>query len=575
MRRIAIGLAIAVALAVAATVAVVLSLDRIIEANRERIVAGMSQGFARTVQVERITTTFHGGIAIQLDGLRIADDPAFAKDDFLAAERAYAALRFWPLLERRLDVRQIAVRAPRLTIIRTAEGLNVDSLGRKPGAATPAPAAPRAEAGPAGAPMAIPAFAIALVNLEDGIVRYVDRTGPEPSETTVEPLNVRLSDLSLTTPMRVEIDATTTGKSPATFRMRGTMGPLGDPPFAADVPIEQHVALKSDQVEVADMTVTGRLRRTQAGTPIASLRMAAPSIRASGIEVSRFEATVGEQDGVATLERLAFQVFGGTIEGKGRVDHTGASPRFAFESNLRGLNVSQALATRAPDLAHRFAGRLDGTVSMSGTAGDETMIRRSLAGTGRVVVREGRLEGVNVAGNVLAGAGLQGVVTLVPPRIRDRYPELFATDDTRFDELSSDVRVGSERIQVDSMNVAARDYAIRGKGVVTFAQAVDLTATLYASAPLTADVIGALKEAHLLTDASGRLAIPFRLTGVLPNVRPKPDAELITRVLQKGLVGEGLERLLGGGKGADPKKPSGGKKSDDVLKKGLDKIFGR
>jgi hypothetical protein len=201
---------------VAATITVVASLNHIIEANRERIVAGISEGFARPVQVARIATTFHGGIAIELDGLRIADDPAFAPDDFLTAERAYAVVRLWPLFERRIDVRRIAVRAPRITIIRTATGLNVDSLGRRAGTPPTPPDRP-ARPEPASAPAAIPAFAISLVNVEGGVVRWVDRTGPKPRETTIEPLHVRLSDLSLTTPMRLEIDATTTASLPATF----------------------------------------------------------------------------------------------------------------------------------------------------------------------------------------------------------------------------------------------------------------------------------------------------------------------------------------------------------------------
>jgi hypothetical protein len=141
-----------------------------------------------------------------------------------------------------------------------------------------------------------------------------------------------------------------------------------------------------------------------------------------------------------------------------------------------------------------------------------------------------------------------------------------------FDELSSDVRLANERIQVDAFTVAARDYAIRGKGVVTFAQQVDLIATLVASAPFTVDVIGALKEAKYLADDQGRLSIPFRLTGQMPNVRAKPDSDFVGRVLQKAIVGEGLDQLLGGGKGNDPKdpKPMDGK---GLLKK-LDKLFG-
>ena len=578
LRRVGIGLAIALGLALVATVAVVASLNDIIDANRDRIVAGISEGFARPVQVDRIATGFHGGIAMELRGLRIADDPAFSKDDFLAAERAYAVVRFWPLLERRIEVRRIAVRGPRLTIVRTAKGMNVDTLGRRAGAAKPPSAAPAAApAEPAATGAAVPALAVALVNLEDGIVRYVDKSGPTPSETTIAPLNVKLSDLSLTTPMRMEIDATTLGTPPATFRLRGTVGPIGDPPFAADVPIEHHIAIRSGGFEVADLTITGRVRRMESGAPDATVRIAAPAMRAGTVELSGVDVTATERDGIATLERLAFRVFGGTIEGKGRVDHKAATPAFAFETAVHGLDVSQAMAARVPDMAGRFEGRLEGNVVVSGSAGDEAVVRRTLTGKGRVIVRDGRLRDINIAESVLEGAtGIGGLVTLVPPRVRERYPAIFATDDTRFDELASEVRIGGERIHVDAMNVAARDYAVRGKGVITFAREADLTATLTASAPLTGDVVGALKEAAYLTDSTGRLSIPFRFAGVLPNVRPKPDADFIARVLEKALVGQGLERLLGGGgKPSDPKQPSNGKGTDELIKRGLDKLFGR
>jgi len=85
-------------------------------------------------------------------------------------------------------------------------------------------------------------------------------------------------------------------------------------------------------------------------------------------------------------------------------------------------------------------------------------------------------------------------------------------------------------------------------------------------------VIGALKEARYLADDQGRLSIPFRLTGQMPNVRAKADSDYVERVLQKAIVGEGLDQLLGGAKSNDPKdpKPKDGK---GLLKK-LDKLFG-
>jgi hypothetical protein len=240
------------------------------------------------------------------------------------------------------------------------------------------------------------------------------------------------------------------------------------------------------------------------------------------------------------------------------------------------VDVSKALRARAPETAERFTGHLDADLSVSGAGGDAAAMRRSITGKGHVVVRDGVLHGVNIGDKVLTGVtSLGGLVSLVPPRIRDKYPAIFSVDDTPFDELSSDVRLANERIQVDAFTVAARDYAIRGKGVLTFAQQVDLTATLVASAPFTGDVIGALKEAKYLTDEQGRLSIPFRLTGQMPNVRAKADSDFVGRVLQKAIVGEGLDQLLGGGKSNDPKDPKDPKPRDGkgLLKK-LDKLFG-
>lgn len=571
MRRAAIALGAIVGVTVVVALLMVANLNTLIASKRDRIVAGMSEGFARPVTVESISVGFHAGIAIELRGLRVADDPAYANDDFLAADRVDVIVRFWPLLQRRIELRRINVRAPRLTIIRGAKGLNVDSLGRRP---APEPSRAKPSASGEGSD-GIPAFAIALLNLEGGSVRYVDRMGATPVETLVQPLDVRLSDLSLTTPIHVEGEATTKSEPPTIIRIHGNVGPIGDSPFATDVPIEHHVRLRSAGLTIDDLAVTGTIRRAPAGTPIAHVHVSAPEVRSADVTIANLEVSLAEEDGAATLEKLAFGVFDGTIVGRGRVVHVGA-PTFSFESVVRGVDVSKALQARAPETAERFTGRLDADLSVSGAGGDAAAMRRSLTGKGRVVVREGVLHGVNIGDKVLTGVtSMGGLVSLVPPRIRDKYPAIFSVDDTPFDELSSDVRLANERIQVDAFTVAARDYAIRGKGVVTFAQQVDLTATLVASAPFTGDVIGALKEAKYLTDEQGRLSIPFRLTGQMPNVRAKADSDFVGRVLQKAIVGEGLDQLLGGGKSSDPKDPKDPKPRDGkgLLKK-LDKLFG-
>ena len=569
MRRLRIALAVLVAIVVVGVLLLVVNLNRLVEANRERIVAGMSAGFARPVQVDGISTGFRGGIAITLDGIHVAEDPAFGTGDFAAADRAYVVVRLRPLLRGRIEIRRIVVHAPRVTIVRTATGLSIDSLGRRP-EAPPGPSAPPPASSKApSAPASIPALAVALLELEDGVVRYVDRTKATPVETTIEPLDLHVSDLSLTDAVHVELDATATGATPTTVRVRGTLGPIGDPPFAGDVPIEQHVAIHGAGVDVTGLAVTGRVRRSERGTPIASVRIAAPALRAGGVDLAGLDVTASEQDRVATLERMAFQVFGGTVEASGRVDHSGATPAFSAETRIRGVDVSQALAARQSDLATRFHGRLEADCSVSGSAGDDAVVRRTLEAKGHAAVRDGVLEGVNVADGVLSGVtgGVGGLVTLVPKGVRERYGDLFSSDDTRFDELASELRVADQRIVLESLAVSARDWAVRGKGTVTFAQHVDIAATLVASKRLTADIAGTLREVKLLTDDDGLLAIPFRLVGVLPHVRPQPDKDFAGRLLRNALSGESLEHLLGGKPGKD------GHGAGDGLKRQLEKLF--
>jgi hypothetical protein len=290
------------------------------------------------------------------------------------------------------------------------------------------------------------------------------------------------------------------------------------------------------------------------------------------VDVTGLEVDVAEANGTAVLEKLGLGVFGGTIAGSGRVEHGRAPATFSCETAVRGVDMTQVIAAHAPDMASRFGGRLDADWSIAGAAGDEPVVRKSLAGRGHVVIHDGVLRGVNVADAVLSGVtGMGGLATLVPQRVRERHPDIFSTGDTRFDQLTTDVRIGGERMIVESVVVSAKDYAVHGKGFVTFDRYADLTATLTASQPLTKDITGVLKEAEALAGDDGRLAIPFRFAGILPDVKPKPDEEFLARVLRKALIGEGLERLLGGGrKGDGDGKPAGG----DKLRRELDKLFG-
>jgi len=389
---------------------------------------------------------------------------------------------------------------------------------------------------------------LAFVVLEDGELRVVDRRGAEPVETIVAPIEVWLSDPSLEQPIGFRARGTVTGSEPVEVTLQGRFGPLGKPPLARDVPLAVFLGVQGGAVWVSNVAMNGTVRRDRELGPVATLEVTAPTMRIGGVDVRDLILNVSETNGGTEFRTHPVKMLGGTIELNGRIDRRGDTPTFAVTPVVRGVDVSQLVAASDPEAAARIRGRLDADGSLTGSPTTRMHLRRSLGGEVHVTVHEGALAGVNVAEEVLSGlSGFGGLATLVPGRVRDRHPEIFAGDDMRFDELRADLRIMAGRIDVDPVVVTTKDYAARGKGVVGVANRVQGDAVLVASEQLTADIVGAFSGAQALANDAGRLAVPFHVTGVLPDVRAKADREYVHRALEKALVGT-VEDLLGGGR---------------------------
>jgi hypothetical protein len=343
-------------------------------------------------------------------------------------------------------------------------------------------------------------------------------------------------------------------------------------------PIRASFTVKSPALDLGALGYGGKgdvvrdleTRGTAEGDAIkANVRSASGTVSAIGYQ--DLQADVGWTSPVATLDRLHVGAFQGTYDGSARTDvRDAARPRFESRSTVRGMALHDLLARGFPAAVGRMEGKLDANLALAGSGREWTVIRPTLGGQGRADVRDGVLKDVNVAESVLGGVtGVAGLSTLVPPDVRSRYPEVFSTGDTRFTQLGGDVRIAGERLATDDLVMAARDYAVNGRGNVGFDGSVDFTATLVASEKLTADIVKGTKEARYLTNPAGRIAIPFRFVGKMPGVKPVPDAEWLARTLAKGAIGQGLEKLV-------PKK-KGGKESpqEEQLRKGLEGLFGR
>lgn len=135
------------------------------------IATAATQALGRPVTFSSVSLRALPLPAIELHDLQVAEDPKFGTAPFLRLQTGRVRLRLWPLLSGRVELGDIVLTKPVITVVQTPDGrLNIASLG--PTAEARAPGRPGRTGGPAGAGAAV---AVSRVLVDGGLVTYVAR----------------------------------------------------------------------------------------------------------------------------------------------------------------------------------------------------------------------------------------------------------------------------------------------------------------------------------------------------------------------------------------------------------------
>ena len=407
----------------------------------------------------------------------------------------------------------------------------------------------------------------------------------------------------LSTTVRFEGDQVTV--PPTTFRLGGSEVELGlevrgldDPTVELDLASARlraaSLALAGEGVEneetLGGLSIRGDARGVLSD-PQAKLQLRVEDGMFRDLPFQKLVADLNLENQVTTLRPLSVRAFEGSYRGSATYDQTDpVRPRFKADSKISDMDLRALLESQMPMAANRVTGTLQTDLNVEGSGAAWEEIQQTLTGGGRLEVEDGAIEGINLADEMLSSVtGIGGLSNLVPDRIRKKYPEVFGVDRTKFDQLSGTVRIADGKATTDDLTLAARDYTLKGRGVFELRNHADFTATLVLSEALTADIVGAVKEARYITDANGRLEIPARIAGPVPDLKPQPDTDFIVKALGRAALRGGIEALLGGkAKGGAAKKAGAGDAAGDAppadpgkqllekgLQKGLEGLFGR
>jgi len=215
------------------------NLDSIIAANRTRLLDRASAAIGRPIEAADIKATLGWGVAIDVTGVKLDDDPAFSQQPFVEAGAVFLKVELLPLLHKRIRITELVVRQPQIRIIRDASGaLNVSTLAKKRVGSAGNPTEPSAASPPGrgaspnlatSAPRPVRAatvrnVAIANFTIEDGRVYYVDQQAGGAA-VRVNAVNLKVTHFNLARPFDVALNLAALGDR-KNLEVSGTAGPI-------------------------------------------------------------------------------------------------------------------------------------------------------------------------------------------------------------------------------------------------------------------------------------------------------------------------------------------------------------
>lgn len=497
-----------VALLIAALLGVFFFANRLIDANRGRMLAAAEAAIGRRVQIGSIGARFFGRPGLRLTGVAIADDPAFSSQPFVSASEATVVVKLWPLLERRIEVARIELRQPLVHVIRAADGrFNYATLG--PLAAAPAEPAPPA---PPPAPAAAPAdaaaglaWAVALFDIDDGAADFVDRTSTPPRTHAVRKIGLRASDIALDQAIQFELQAAVDGEE-ENVELGGVAGPLRS---QDGVPFD----------------VKGRIG------PLPQMPVALKDIAAKG--------WAREQS--VDLDQLSFAGFGGEMSGKGTLPLVDRG-LFSFSGKGSGIRMEQLLPLIAPQVKQGVEGEATLDWNLRGVGRSLPALRQSLRGDASLEIRDGVLRNLNVAGEVVSRlSSLPGLSQFISRGVKPKYAAVLDRADTKFETLDLRLRFVPGGVDVTNFDLDGEDFGVTAAGNVSLDFDANLNGEVLLSRRFSEDVVADVKEARLLFNGNGQIALPFRYRGRIGEAKPQADLERLT----KSVLGSNGAALLG------------------------------
>jgi uncharacterized protein involved in outer membrane biogenesis len=620
--KILLGLFILIALIVIALLSLPFLVD--LASYQEQYKPLVENALNRKIELQGIRLTIWPRIGARVVGFRVMDDPSFSNGAFASLSSLDVGVKLLPLLRKRVEIEEISLRDPLITVIKNREGVtNLSTLGpRSAPPATPATPVPQH-----GDPLqALALLAVDRLSIDGGTLIYRDLSTASKAEYQIQDLALLLTSVHLGETPTVHLEATVQPyKLPVT--LDGRFGPLAQ---TLDLPgYDLTAGIGKIAIGVKGALLGGKLDATLSTPSInsADVPITLPLTKPVTIKDLRIaaQAPYPLKEGVSVMEladvsalSLKIQTGGSGLDVKGNM--LGGHAKLAITSpsvntadlpvdtglkkpvELKNLEVNADLKGQDARLSNLSFQVFDGEAK---ARGGMSLGSASPPFNGQVVIRGIQLKpvletltpeskvavsGTAAADIAVAGRGFSqpelaralegpGHVEIKEGRIdgvnltgealallKVAGISLDQANATAFSTLETDFMIKQGIVHVQKLLADSHDFQATGNGTVGFDQTLKLLVNLNLSQTMSHKIAGSSPVAKVAMK-DGRLRLPLVITGTVQNPSYGLDAKAFTGKVQEQLQEKAkatVEGLLQG-----TTQPSDLKKEGKDLLKGL------
>jgi len=294
-------------------------------------------------------------------------------------------------------------------------------------------------------------------------------------------------------------------------------------------------------------------------------------------ELQEIETEFSLLDDTIQIGNFKTKAYEGLIKGNASYK-IGTDSQFSTLAEIRGFDLKSFLASRNSDNTQKIRGKANLDINMFGSGSSWDEIKKELEGTAKTEILDGAVTDINIADSVLKEiTGVPGLTFLVSPSLKDKYPQVFKSQDSEFEEFRSSFVLGNGKMETNDLKIISKDYKINGAGWINFEGKVYLQSQLILSKEFSDDLETDIPDIKYIKN-DNRVEIPFRFTGTLPNTKAKPDIAYLAKQVQRTGIRTVIEELTSDSEETADKNPQAeasptpAKKKKRLDKKILDEI---